>query len=150
MKHKLFSIPLMGMALTSVGCDNSDAITNTWQTDTAFSRANPFSGQNIDIGGGVICNVDVVFGDMIIDAELVGSLTYDLTFSNCSDPARDNTYNYLYNVSAEIIEPNATYKIVLTDSVISDFTTTLDCQLVNANLNCSDNGGQDWAFNAAQ
>ena len=52
MKRALYSIPVAGLALTSLGCGNPDEIVGTWSVDTAFSRPNPFAGQGIDIGGG--------------------------------------------------------------------------------------------------
>jgi hypothetical protein len=151
LKRALYSIPLVGLSLTG-GCKGDDAIVNTWGVDAAFSRPNPFSGQGVDIGGGTICDVDVLFGDMTINEDLTGQLTYDLTFSNCNVAERNGVFNYLYDAQVNILESNKRYQITLVDSVAIQFNTVMECTIDEetlGQLDCNDDNLQSWIFTAA-
>ena len=158
-KRALYSIPLTGLALTSVGCPQEpppppvdDAIVNTFTPNAVNGFVVPYLYAAVDINGdgSLVCDINYSATDLTIGADLTGAFTYNTAFSNCVDaagaaatPPPDEAVNYAATVT--IVTANTKYSIALAGGAVA---VALDCDLANGALDCTDANGTAWAFTA--
>jgi hypothetical protein len=131
-KRAIYSIPLAGLALTSVGCPGEepppvveDELVNSFQVDVFNTFPTPYTGLGYDINGdgSLICDINFSNSDVTFDADLNGSTTYTSALVNCVDAAGAPADPALippdaaitYTLSATVVTLNAEYDITLTD-----------------------------------
>lgn len=161
MSKRAYSIPLVGLALSSIGCGGDDpppppppevdeVANSNFQVDVFNGYATPASYVGIDVSaaqdGSVLCDITYSNSDVSFDAALDGNTTYAINFTNCvdaagapADPALippDETQ--LFTVQATAVTVNANYNITLTSD--AGVETQLDgCTFADGVLDCAGN-----------
>lgn len=134
-KRAIYSIPLAGLALTSVGCPAEepppvvieDDLVNSFQVDVFNTYATPATYAGIDVSaaqdGSVLCDITYSNSDVTFAADLTGATTYSTTFTNCVDAAGAAAdpalippdVDVAFTLAATVVTLNAEYDITLTD-----------------------------------
>ena len=150
-KRLVLSIPVAGMALTSVGC--GDPIVAEFAAVTAFDLALPYSG-SYDNAGYTITLTDIDFTNMVVADDFTTSITntgsYTVTDVNGVEVAAGDI-NTVFNGTVTVVEEGAKYTIafVADDGQGGVINLDLDCDLVDdVDLNCTDANAAVWTFQA--
>jgi hypothetical protein len=157
-KRAIYSIPLAGLALTSIGCPGEeppppvvDELANaTFQVDVfnGFPTPAVYAGTDVSAAqdGSLLCDVTYDHSDVTFAANLTGTIAYSAPeYVNCvdaagapADPAlipADVIVNF--DVTAVAVVVNSTYTITLQDDQ-GGAPIELDCTLDAGNLDCGD------------
>jgi hypothetical protein len=165
-KRAIYSIPLAGLALTSVGCKGDEPPAEVDElkdanltTDTAFGAANPYSVTAYDLGAavpGLVCDITVTVSDIDLTG-YDGVTTINGTTSNCTlngtanatyDQSNDNLYDTTVVPAVAASAANVTYTINLVNQADATQTITLDCTRTANDVVCTDDNNAAWEFTA--
>ena len=148
-KRLALSIPLAGMALTSVGC--GDPIVADFAAVTAFDQALPFDAV-YDYQGYTITATNIDISNMVVAEDLTTTVTntgaYVVVDAQGVEVA-SGAINVVFNGTVTVVEKGAKYNIDFVDAADATNTIALTCDLAdNVDLTCTDANALAWAFAA--
>jgi hypothetical protein len=149
-KRAIYSIPLAGLALTSIGCPieeppvvEDEVLDSSFAVNVINAYEVPYLNVAVDINGDgtLICDISYASTDVTFAAG-VGATTYTVDQTNCllngvDDPASNvNLATVAFSVVATAVAINAQYDITLTDA--DGVAVELACTFAGGILDCGD------------
>jgi hypothetical protein len=160
-KRALYSIPVAGLTLTSVGCGVdeppplAEQLSGTFSVDVFYNNPLPYiqAGYDVNGDGTLLCDNILDADDITFDTQLSAKLIMDKTYANCQlngapDPASEGLqYTTSFGFDAIVVSPNAQYNIEVSNANGEVFDT-LNCTLSGVAFDCKSNvaGGANFNF----